>query len=503
MNIAELQEQSLKNFGEYESTWFDNKWYTNLETYTMAKRLSKGLESLGVTKGDRIVMLMPNCIEVSVVFNGIWGLGAVAVPVLFLLGPKEIAYILSASSPKVLITTTEVYEKAKEAIELSRSLPYMICVGKSEDNCIKFAEITGNGERPIEECNESELAAILFTSGTTGAPKGVMLSHGNIYSNALASLSVLNRKPGTVALACLPMAHSYGMISTIVGNLAGMKGVLMKWFDPALALELIERFRVEETAMVPTMLVYLLNHPDSDVRDLSSLQRVTCAAAPLPKEVQKAFEEKFKCKVLQGYGLSEASPAVALNTPEESREGSVGKPLPGVQVKIVNEAGQEQPRGQLGEIVVKGPNVMLGYYNMPEQTAEIIKDGWLYTGDLGYIDEDGFLYVVERKKDLIIRGGFNILPGDIEQTLMRHPAVLEAAVVGYPDKVLGEEVAAFVVTKPNMSVSEEELIMYCQQHIAKFKCPKKIVFKESLPKNLIGKVAKKYLREEIALMLSQ
>jgi long-chain acyl-CoA synthetase len=282
------------------------------------------------------------------------------------------------------------------------------------------------------------------------------------------------------------------------GNILGTKAVLLRWFNPELVLETIERFKVQSMAGVPTMYVYLLNYPDAGRFDTSSMRSWGSGAAPLPLEIVEPFEKKFGGRLMEGYGLTEASPVVSAHRLSGVRKlGSVGQPIPGVQVAIHDDDDRPVPTGELGEVCVRGPNVMLGYYRLPDETARTLRGGWLHTGDVGRLDPDNFLYIVERKKDLIIRGGFNIYPREVEEVLYAHPHVAEAAVVGMRDPLMGEDVLAFVALKPGATVEADAIIAFCQARLAKYKCPKRVRFVPALPKSPIGKILRKELRAQV------
>jgi long-chain acyl-CoA synthetase len=279
------------------------------------------------------------------------------------------------------------------------------------------------------------------------------------------------------------------------GSILGTRAVLLRWFNPELVLETIQAYRVQQMAGVPTMFVYLLNSPEADRFDTSSMRIWGSGAAPLPVEIVEPFEKRFGGRLLEGYGLTEAAPVVSAHRLSgERRLGSVGQPIPGVEVQIRDDDERVLPAGEVGEVCVRGPNVMLGYYRMPEETARVLRGGWLHTGDMGRLDADGFLYIVERKKDVIIRGGFNIYPREVEEVLYAHPAVAEAAVVGHRDALMGEEVRAFVVVRPGEQATAEEIIAFCQARLARFKCPRDVRFVDTLPKSPIGKILRKELR---------
>ncbi|MFQ5521943.1 MAG: long-chain fatty acid--CoA ligase, partial [Candidatus Methylomirabilia bacterium] len=498
VNLAKLGEENLQKYGEYVSLIFEGKEYTNVQAHQSANRLANALRRLGVTAGDRVVVMLPNCPEVSQSYTAILKLGAVVVPVVFLLGNEEVRLILEDSEAKVVVTSGDMLWKVEPLIEALPSLQHVVLVDGGGGNTLAFQELV---EREPESFTTVErvaedLAVLLYTAGTTGRPKGVALSHGNLAANArsVASMYELNREEW--ALAVLPLSHSYGLTLMNAGNILGTRAVLLRWFNPEEVLRTIHTYRVRSMSGVPTMYVYLLNYPDADQYDTSSMILWGSGAAPLPVEIAEPFEKKFGGKILEGYGLTEAAPVVSAHRLSlERRLGSVGKPIPGVEVKIFDAEDRELPADEVGEICVRGQNVMLGYYRMPEETAKTIKNGWLHTGDMGRLDADGYLYVVERKKDLIIRGGFNIYPREVEEVLYAHPTIAEAAVVGMPDPLMGEEPLAFVVPKPDHRATAEEIIAFCQSKLAKFKCPKQVRFVNVLPKSPVGKVLRKELRK--------
>jgi long-chain acyl-CoA synthetase len=491
MNLATLSEDSVRRYGEYVSLAFEGRELTNVDQRRMAARLANALHRLGVGPGDRVVVMLPNCPEVLQAYMALLRLGAVIVPVVFLLGPEEVRHILAHSAAKLLITSPDMAWKAEGFArpvvlvqgEAPGALAWDELVAKESDTC------------PLAERAPDDLAVLLYTAGTTGQPKGVALSHANLTANARSAASLYELDRAEWALAVLPLSHSYGLTLMNAGHILGTKSVLLRWFNPELVLETIQRYRVQSTACVPTMFVYLLNFPDADRFDTSSMRLWGSGAAPLPVEVVAPFEKKFGGRILEGYGLTEASPVVSAHRYSgERRLGSVGQPIPGVEVAILDDDDRPLPAGEVGEICVRGPNVMLGYYLMPEETAKTIRGGWLHTGDMGRLDAERYLYIVERKKDLIIRGGFNIYPREVEDVLYAHPAVAEAAVIGMPDAVMGEEVLAFVATKRDAEATAEALIAFCHERLAKYKCPKQVRFVETLPKSPIGKILRKELR---------
>ncbi|GAB4346590.1 MAG: fatty acid--CoA ligase family protein [Candidatus Abyssubacteria bacterium] len=502
MNLAELGEKKIGEFGEYVNLIFEDKEYTNVQMHERSKRFAAGLKRLGIRPGDRVMVLMPNCPEVLMSYPAIWRLGGVIVPVLFLLEPKEVAYIAADCEASAIITSPEFLYKVEAARTKAPSLQHVIIVGDEEHpDTVLFNRLVEESkpEETIYPTDSEDMAALLYTSGTTGRPKGVMLSHKNLHANAMNIKNTAGENDrGDVSLAVLPLAHSYGLGLLVSGYVSDRtnKAVLLPWFNLETVFQSIEKHKVASMAGVPTMFIYMLHYPEADRYDVSSMRYWLVGAAPMAQETLRQFEEKFGGMMYVAYGLTEASPGVAAERDDFPRKpGSVGKPLVGVEVRIFDDNDGELPPGKMGEIVCRGDNVMKGYFKMPEETEQTLRGGWLHTGDMGYLDEEGYLFIVERKKDLIIRGGFNIYPKDVEETLYMHPAVAEAAVIGAPDELMGEQVVAYVVLRPNVRVTAEELISHCQSHLARYKCPKRVEFLDSMPKTPIGKIQKKELRK--------
>ena len=490
MNLAALGEENLRKYGEYPSLAFEGRESTNVDQQRAANRLANGLRRMGIGPGDRVVVMLPNCPEVTQAYAAILKLGAVIVPVIFLLNPEEVRYILADAGAKLAVTSPDL------AWKLEGWTGPIVAVGGAA-GAMAYHEVVAREPDTFAMVDraDNDLAVILYTSGTTGRPKGVALSHDNLASNARAAASLYELDRNEWALAVLPLSHSYGLTLMNVGNVLGTRGVLLRWFNPELVLEAIQRYRVQTMSGVPTMFVYLLNFPGAERFDTSSVKVWGSGAAPLPLEIVEPFERKFGGLLLEGYGLTEASPVVSAHRLSGVRKlGSVGQPLPGVEVRVFDDDDRELPTGEAGEVCVRGRNVMAGYHGMPEETARTVRNGWLHTGDVGRLDGDGFLYIVERKKDLIIRGGFNIYPREVEEALSAHPSVAEAAVVGMRDPLMGEEVLAFVVLKSGAEATAEAMIGFCQERLAKYKCPREVRFVESLPKNPVGKILRKDLR---------
>ncbi|TME60566.1 MAG: long-chain fatty acid--CoA ligase [Chloroflexi bacterium] len=523
--LSDLSIYNCVRFGPYKAMIYEDQQdvreYTNIDIAREAAQLATGLQALGIKKGDRIIVMMLNCPEVLIAYQAIARAGALIIPVMPLLKAPEVRYIAENSTAKVVFTSPVLLPLLSSALADVPTVQHIISTGNPEVQATRtqstgdagsrsyaihaYSDIVIQGEAGAEHflsskdavpVAEDDIAVILYTSGTTGRPKGVVLTHRSLISNALGGRGPERetRDEGHT-LAVLPLAHAYGILAANVFFLRGQTIVAHPRFDTSAVLSAIERHHIVSFAGVPAMFVALLFTPDTDKYDTSSLQTCVSGSAPLPKAVLEGFEQKFGCRILEGYGLSEASAALTGHSLEmERRPGSVGKPLPNVEVLVVDENDQPVPVGEIGEVIARGPNVMTGYYNMPDETEAALKNGWLHTGDMGRFDEDGYLYIVERKKDLIIRGGFNIYPRDVEEVLSRHPAVGEVAVVGIPSERMGEEVKAFVVTRA--PVDAETLLAYCREWLANYKTPSEIEFISVLPRNAVGKIDKKELRRQ-------
>lgn len=501
MNLASLADRNLAELAEYERLVFEGRSFTNRELHDQSCRISTALSDLGLVTDDKVVVMMPNRPEVLIAYPAIWRAGLVAIPVLFLLEAHELRYILENSGAKAVITSIEMIDKVIEALKgVGHPVRILVAADPSElpAGALSLASlaVAADPRLGVAPRKPDDIATILYTSGTTGQPKGVMQTHRNLYANAMNSWNTAtNRKRGETSLLVLPLAHSFGLGVLVSGYLFGGKAILMPWFNAERALALIQEYRVESMAGVPTMFVSMLMHPKAREYDTSSVSRWLVGAAPMPTEQLKEFEATFGGTLYVGYGLTESCPGVAVEREGMPRKsGSTGVAMEGVSIKIVDELGNELARNQVGEVCARGDNISPGYYGNPEATAETFKDGWLHTGDMGFLDDDGYLFIVERKKDLIIRGGFNVYPKDVEEVIYRHPAVEEAAVVGVPDPRMGEEVCAYVVKRRGAELSAEELISHVQGNLAKYKTPRFVEFVSSLPKTPIGKIQKKELR---------
>jgi long-chain acyl-CoA synthetase len=485
-NLALLAEQLLERHGDHEALFFEGAWHSSGRLHERARRLAAGLRDAGVAPGDRVVVLMANCPEVGIAYNALWRIGAVVTPAIFLLPPPELKHIVDDAEARVVIATPEFADTAREAAPNARVI--------STD---EFAELESGGESPIVELADSELAALMYTGGTTGRAKGVMLSHESLWMAGKAAEDS-GRVPGIVrSLTSLPLSHAFGLLVTCVGLHATEPGrhVLMRWFDPQGWLQLADEHRSQIVAVVPSMLHLLLAQPLEDY-ELSELRYIASGAAPLAPEVVHELGRRLpQTEIREGYGLTETSALVSTTRPGTGRLGSVGQPLPEVEVRIRDDDDRDVATGEVGEICVRSPLVMRGYWRAPEQTADALRDGWLHTGDLGRLDEDGYLYVVDRKKDLIIRGGFNVFPRDVEEALLEHPAVEGAAVVGRRDAECGEEVVAFVALSGELEPAE--LVAWSRERIGGYKYPREVHVVGALPLTPVGKVDRKALRARL------
>jgi long-chain acyl-CoA synthetase len=501
MNLARLGDENLAKFGEYAALHFEGRDLTNVDQARAASRIAGALRRLGVGPGDRVVVMLPNCPEVIQSYGGIWKAGGVIVPVIFLLGAEEVAHIVTHAEAKVVITASDMLWKVEAQIGALPTLHHVLLVDGGGDGCTLSlaAQTAGEPDRfEAVDRSDDDIAVILYTSGTTGRPKGVALSHGNLAANARSAALLFELDREDWAVAVLPLSHSYGLTLMNAGNILGTRAALLRWFNPEEVLRTIQDFRATAMSGVPTMFVYLLNHGEAGAYDTSSMRVWGSGASPLPVEIVEPFEKKFGGRLMEGYGLTEASPVVSAHRLSGVRKlGSVGQPIPGVAVTIQDDADRVLPAGELGEVCLKGDNVMLGYYRDPAETARTIRGGWLHTGDVGRLDADGFLYIVERKKDLIIRGGFNIYPREVEEVLYAFPQAAEAAVIGMPDPLMGEDVLAFVVLRDGAAATEAEVMAFCETRLARYKCPKQVRFVGALPKSPIGKILRKELRTQV------
>ena len=491
-NLGSFLEHSAASHPGHPAIRLDDFVLSYAELREAAGLMSTLLIAEGVEPGDRVGIMLPNVPAFPIAFYGALAAGAVVVPMNPLFKSREIGYYLSDSGAKVLIAWhTAAGEAAKGATDAGAQ----VLVAETADLVGLLAGPVPAGEQSGRGGEDD--AVILYTSGTTGKPKGAQLTHANMTSNAdLVTRTLLQNGTDDVTMGCLPLFHVFGLTCGLNATVAaGGTLTLLPRFDGAKALEIIQRDGVTIFEGVPTMYAAMLHSPDGDPAQTGTLRTCISGGASLPLEILRGFEEKFGCVILEGYGLSETSPVASFNLPDRPRKpGSIGVPVEGVQMRLVDDLGQPSPEGEIGEIAIKGHNVMKGYLGKPEATAEAITDGWFRSGDLAKVDEDGYFYIVDRKKDMIIRGGYNVYPREIEEVLHEHPAVAEVAVIGIPHDNLGEEVGAAVALKPDASATPEELRAFARDKIAAYKYPRQVWLVDELPKGPTGKILRRQVK---------
>lgn len=512
LNLAVLLEDSARKVPERTAVICGESKLTYAEIDAKANQVANALTRIGIRKNDKVALSCPNLPFFPIIYYGILKTGAVVVPLNILLKGREIAYHLDDSDAKAyfcfegtpdLNLGEEGFKGFSDTEKCQYFIPLMLEESAKSpfEKTKTFTEFTENEPTEFESAvtQADDTAVILYTSGTTGHPKGAELTHLNMLLNARLSDTMYPRKDADVHLITLPLFHSFGQtVQLNAGFYNRATLVLLPRFAPEAALALMDKYDVTIFAGVPTMYWALLNYAEADKFDLEKLSKnlrlCKSGGSPLPVEVLKGFEEKFNTKILEGYGLSETSPVACFNTYGEGRAGSIGFPVWGVEIRIVDENGNEVSDGELGEIAIRGHCIMKGYYKRPEATAAAIKNGWFYSGDIGRRDSEGFIYVSDRVKDMILRGGFNVYPREIEEILHRHEAVSLSAVVGVVHEELGEEVKAYVVLKEGKNLSEQELVEWCKQEMAGYKYPRFVEFRENLPMTATGKILKRELR---------
>ncbi|MCY3965672.1 MAG: AMP-binding protein [Acidobacteria bacterium] len=496
MNAGNLAIENIERFGEYPILHWRGTTISNVELDAKARRLASVLRQRGIGIGDRVAVVMPNCPEVFEAFQAVWKIGAVILPVRPQLAVPEIQHMLRDSGASAVISTVELVPLIRQACP---ELPLLLTLGgQSVEGAVALAAETAGAEPLAEMTHRSghDLALLLYTSGTTGRPKGVMLTHDSVA--AVPHPKMVDLPPFMPTLHALPLSHSFGVLMMNLGFIKGMQAKLLVHWDTRLVFEAIQELRVMRFSMVPTMLTYMLEFPDRDRYDTSSLESVWTGGAPLPDAVRREFEEVFACRIRDGYGMTESGGAGAAYYDEDVfRPGSVGRAQPDTSIRVVDENGADVAAGTQGEILIGGPTLMAGYWRNQKATEEALMDGWLYSGDIGYLDEDGYLYITDRKKDLIIKGGENISPREIEEALYAHEAVAEAVVFGVPDARFGENLWAAVAPSGDVEVREEDLLRHVATRVTRFKVPARIFVLDEIPKNATGKLQKRAVRDRL------
>ena len=500
MNIANVLELQAFRLPEKSALVFDEEIYSYGALNTQANRVANGLLSLGIRKGDHVAIWLPNGLEFVTTFYGILKIGAVALPMNVLFKAREMEFLLSNSASKAIVTHEEGLPILNEIRPGLPRLNEVIATGCHADypavRSFEAVLAMGSGAFRSVDMPPDETATILYTSGTTGNPKGAMLTHLNLFLNSEYYASGLGARENWVGLCVLPLSH---LLSLAAGLLVlfgrGATMHVMRQFDPEEMARIIQRRAINYTFAVRTVYTMLLALPHDPEFDMRTLEVCVVTGATTPLELRRSIEDRFECRSFQAYGQVEASPVISLDRNDGKRNfESVGYPLPHVEVKIVDDHGRTLPPLEHGEICAKGHCVMKGYWNNPEGTKAVIKDGWLHTGDIGMLDDEGYLHIFDRKKDMLICGGYNIYPIELEEVLYEHPKVLEAAVVGVPNERLGEIPMAYIVMKPGMKADEAEIMDYVKTRLAKYKKLRAVEFVDSLPKGPTGKILRRLLR---------
>jgi len=522
LNLASMIAHHARLAPQKEAIVWNDIRLTYGQLEAMSNKVANALVSLGIGHGDKVALSCPNVPYFPIVYYGIMKAGAVVVPLCVLFKPREIEYHLNDSDAKAIFVFEGTEElpmgrMAKEAFERVDSCENLIVLTKEPAGASPFPEhktltqlISNQPDKfEIYPTKPEDTCAILYTSGTTGQPKGAELTHFNIMSNAATTyqihLPVLDFTDGEqmTCLITLPLFHTTGQTVQMNTNMyAGNRSVLLPRFEPRSTLETMEKEKVNFWVGVPTMYWALLKYAEDTGYDVSriaeNMKVASSGGAPMPVEVMKAFEAKFNVRVMEGYGLSETSPLACFNHFEKlTKPGTVGQAIFGVEVKCFDEDDKPVKPGERGEVVIRGSNIMKGYYKRPEATAEVFRNGWFHTGDIGILDKEGYLSIVDRKKDMILRGGYNVYPRELEEVIMSHSAISLCAVVGVPDERLGEEIKAFIVLNNGHELSAEAFIDWCKQQFAANKYPRYVEFRESLPVGATGKLLKRALREEV------
>jgi long-chain acyl-CoA synthetase len=500
-NLREMFEQKAAEFSENIFLSFYDNDISFREFDTRVNRLANALLKLGIGRGDIVCVYANNSPETLIAHFAIIKTGAVSGPINCWWQPPEIKYLLNDSQAKTAIVESCYISNIEH---IRKDCPYLTRIIEIGDappaDHLRFQRLLddNSSELPPLEISPEDDAFIFYTSGTTGNPKGVLLTHYNsLYAITGLQEGLGHRQGAEVALIFLPIFHVNAMFSCIGGFNGGVKIVLRQGFSASEFWEVVEKYRVTFWSAVPAVYNILLQIPETAKgRDLSSVKFGICGAAPMPIETFRRFEETFNVKIIEGYGLTEGTVASSINPIEGKRKiGSIGKPFPGQEMRVLDDDDNELSPGEVGELCVRGGNVMKGYLRKPEANAETLRNGWLHTGDMAYVDEEGYFFIVDRKKEMIIRGGENIYPKEIDNLLYSHPKILEAGVVGVPDAIMGEEVKAYIVLKPQEHMTVDEVRNFCRQNLASFKVPRYVEFIDELPKNIIGKTLKKHLKQ--------
>ncbi|WP_413309713.1 long-chain fatty acid--CoA ligase [Bacillus sp. 1P10SD] len=509
--MGQILHDTASKFPNNFALSFYGKKFTYGQLQDLANAFTSALQQNEVQKGDRVAIMLPNCPQYVISYYGILNAGGIVTQVNPMSVERELEYILNDSGTETIVVLDALYPRVK-SVQSQTNLKNIIVVSLQSsgqnfapDRSFEDFLTEGNGNVvPIEFEPEHDVAVLQYTGGTTGRSKGAMLTHRNVLANVIQCSEFFKHELNVGKEKCLtviPLFHVFGMSSCMnLSIYTAGESIMLPRFDLEEVLNTIKNEQPTMFPGVPTMYVAITSHPKAEDYGINCIRTCNSGSAPMPVELLRSFERKTGSKILEGYGLSEASPTTHCNPPfAERKPGSVGIGMPSTEYKIVDLAtGKEEVAiGELGEVIIKGPQIMKGYWNMPEETANTLRDGWLYTGDIAKVDEDGYLYIVDRKKDMIIASGFNIYPRDIEEVLYEHPAVQEAVCIGVPDPYRGEDVKAVIVLKAGKTATDEDIIQYCRQNLAAYKVPRLVEFRDQLPKTGVGKILRRALRDEV------
>lgn len=501
--LGELLRRTAHKSPNVDAYVFENKRITYRELEERSLQLAGWLQMKGIRPGDKVGIISKNNLEFVELVFGIALSGGVSVPINFRLVPEEFVYIINNSDTKILVIEEEYEEMIQSVRERLPLVEHIVVIENSKTSqFISYNDIfqTETSFTPVEDMTDEDDCMICYTSGTTGHPKGAVLSHKNLMMSAMNSVVDTKTSTGSIGLIVSPLFHIAGIGNIVICCMVSGTMVIHREFDPVKILKTIHEEKINSLFLVPAMWNMVVNVPNIEEYDLTSVQRASTGAAICPIELKKKIMHHFpNAGIYDAFGQTEMSPTTTCLLPEDSlrKTNSVGKATLTVEIRVVDEEMNDVPVGEVGEIVYRGPTVMKGYYKNPEATEEAFRGGWFHSGDLVRMDEEGFVYVVDRKKDMIISGGENIYPAEVEAALYKHDAILEAAVIGVPDEVWGESVKAYIVLKPGRTLTEEEVIEHCRQHLASYKKPKYVEFLDELPRNPSGKVLKRVLREKV------
>ncbi|MHA6252216.1 long-chain-fatty-acid--CoA ligase [Oceanobacillus sp. CAU 1775] len=510
ISVPDMLMQTVQQYGENKAIHFYGREFSYIELAGQTAAFASVLQDEGFEKSDRVALMLPNCPQYVISYFGTLQAGGIVTQVNPMLVGNDLSHILSDSGAETIVIYEPLLPVLNQIID-NTSIKKVIKVNlegrdTEDDLAVSFTGFLKSATKPpttVEIDPAEDIAILQYTGGTTGRSKGAMLTHRNVVANVIQVNEYYKDviEPGKDRyLTVIPLFHVFGMTACMnLSILTGAKNIMLPRFDLEEVLETIKAQQPTSFPGVPTMYVALTNHPNVENYGLDSIRICNSGSAPMPKELMRSFEEKTGAKILEGYGLSESSPVTHCNPYFSTRKpGSIGIGIPSTEYKIVDlaEGTEEVPIGELGEIIIKGPQVMKGYWNMPEETEIALRDGWLYTGDIARMDDEGYVYIVDRKKDLIIASGYNIYPRDVEEILYEHPKVLEAVVVGVPDSYRGETVKAVLVLKDGQTSTAEEIIAYCKENLAAYKVPHIVEFREELPKTNVGKILRRVIRDE-------